>query len=86
MSDAESGCVIRPFPTAIVATNSWAGRVEWPCYVLKETKKRYEVMYFRSAHTALVPKYAVRFDDDSEAKRYGYTGNEPAANSSGVTP
>lgn len=77
---------VHPFPTGIVAFNSWAGRTEWPCYVLRETPKRFEVMFWRSAHRQLVPKYAVRFDDPKKAAEYGFTVKREEANPSEHRP
>lgn len=55
---------------AIVATNSWAGRIEHPCRVIGETSKRYRIEVdvetrlprrtLAAGDRAMVPKSAVR--------------------------
>ena len=57
---------------ATLCLNSWAGRVEHPVQVLKETPKRYKVKLLedtllpsgrkREGDTVYVPKYAVRLE------------------------
>ena len=54
--------VPEPMRSAVVCTESWAGRIEKPVKVQRETAKRYCVIY-SDGHAKYVPKYAVRFTD-----------------------
>lgn len=62
---------------AVVCVNSWAGRSEHPCRIVKETPKRYLIevdeptalppkfTLLLPGSTRLVPKYAIKFLDES---------------------
>jgi hypothetical protein len=47
---------------AVVCTDGWAGRIETPVTVRRQTPKRYECEY-KDGTRKLVPKYAVRFTE-----------------------
>lgn len=63
--------------TGVVLFESWAGRTKAPVEVLGQTLKMYRVRYLTSAlghrvgQRALVPKYAVVFDDATASARQG---------------
>ena len=52
--------------SGVVCTDGWAGRIETPVTVRRETPQRYECQY-PDGRLKLVPKYAVRFTPNAKA-------------------